>query len=406
MRIVLTTESYLPYLSGVTVSVDALARGLGAAGHEVLIVAPQPARGTEVGGVGSPGPAPTMAWLPSYRPPAIAPPRYRMPWPIPTAAGWRTARAFEPDIVHAHSPFASGVMARRLARSSGAPLIFTHHTRFDDYSHYAGPLSAVGRRVTDAWLGAWWRACDAVIAPSDELAGWIQDRIGDDRASRIRVIPTGVDTDGIRALAPVDVHAMTGWPVDSVVVASLGRLAPEKSPEVLIDAVAGVADRHLGLRLLVVGGGPSDGSLRARVLAAGMTDRIHFTGPLPRMEALATVAGTDLFAFASRSETQGLVLAEALTAGLPIVAVEGPGVRDSVRDGIDGVVVPYVPADTLVVRLGQAIATLAEDPERRNALAQRAIRDAARFSLSRQVAAVEDLYREARERRQRQASPA
>lgn len=401
MRIVLTSESYLPYLSGVTVSVDALARGLGAAGHEVLVVAPEPAPGTAVDDIGSPGPAPNMAWLPSYRLPAIAPPLYRMPWPLPTVAAWGAARDFAPDVVHAHSPFASGVMARRLARSCGAPLVFTHHTRFDDYSHYAGPFSAIARRATDAWLGAWWRACDAVIVPSEELAVWIRRQIGERRTWHVRVIPTGVDVAGIRALEPVDVRAMAGWPSDGVVVASLGRLAPEKSPEILIDAVAGVADRHPGLRLLVVGGGPSERALRSRAFAAGMGERIHFTGPLPRMAALATVAGTDLFAFASRSETQGLVLAEALTAGLPAVAVDGPGVRDSVRDGIDGVVVPYLPADTLVARLGDAIATLAADRDRREALAHRASFDAARFSLARQVAAVEDLYRDAVERRRR-----
>ncbi len=214
MRIVLTSESYLPYLSGVTVSVDALARGLGAAGHEVLVVAPEPAPGTAVDDIGSPGPAPNMAWLPSYRLPAIAPPLYRMPWPLPTVAAWGAARDFAPDVVHAHSPFASGVMARRLARSCGAPLVFTHHTRFDDYSHYAGPFSAIARRATDAWLGAWWRACDAVIVPSEELAVWIRRQIGERRTWHVRVIPTGVDVAGIRALEPVDVRAMTGWPSD------------------------------------------------------------------------------------------------------------------------------------------------------------------------------------------------
>ncbi|MGH2383252.1 MAG: hypothetical protein ACRDG7_18815, partial [Candidatus Limnocylindria bacterium] len=85
MRIVLTTESSLPYLSGVTVSVDALARGLGAMGHEVLVVGPRPARAATIEAVGSPGPAPRHAWLPSYQPAIVAPPAYRMPWPNPWA---------------------------------------------------------------------------------------------------------------------------------------------------------------------------------------------------------------------------------------------------------------------------------------------------------------------------------
>src|SRR6188474_162939 len=80
MRILLTTESYLPYVSGVTVSVDAVARGLGARGHEVRVIAPRPARGSGPGPVGSPGPEPEIAWLDSYQLPRLAPPAYRMPW--------------------------------------------------------------------------------------------------------------------------------------------------------------------------------------------------------------------------------------------------------------------------------------------------------------------------------------
>ena len=170
MRVVLTTESYLPYLSGVTVSVDALARGLRAIGHEVLVVAPRPARGARIEPVGSPGPTPRHAWLPSYQPPAVAPPSYRMPLPIPWAGALREVHAFAPDVIHAHSPFVTGLLARRLARSVRAPLVFTHHTRFADYAHYLGPLAVPGSRLTDAYLRGFWRSCAAIVAPSEDLA--------------------------------------------------------------------------------------------------------------------------------------------------------------------------------------------------------------------------------------------
>src|SRR6187397_2251723 len=119
MRVALTSESFLPYLSGVTVSVDALARGLGALGHDVLVVAPRPAQGSQV----------------------VA-------------------------VVHAHSPFVTGLLARRLARASGAPLAFTHHTRFADYRHYLGPLAGPGAAATDAYLKSYWAGCAAIVAPS------------------------------------------------------------------------------------------------------------------------------------------------------------------------------------------------------------------------------------------------
>jgi 1,2-diacylglycerol 3-alpha-glucosyltransferase len=388
MRVLLTSESSLPYLSGVTVSVDAQARALGARGHEVLVLAPRPADGAAPDPVGSPGPAPRYAWLPSYQLPVVAPPAYRMPVPLPWTDAMADAAEFDPEIVHAHSPFVTGLMARRLAHAAGAPLVFTHHTRFADYGHYLGPLAGPGAAVTDAYLRAFWGSCAAIVAPSTDLAAEIRDRLGDERASRVRVIPTGVDVAGIRLLVPRDPRSAAGWPPEAIVVASLGRLAPEKSPMDVLEAVA-----LAGLYLLVIGGGPSEGDLRARAGRPDLAGRVVFTGALPRPEALAAVAGADLFAFASRTETQGLVLAEALASGLPAVAVDGPGVRDSLRDGVDGMVVAAEPADGRATRLAAALAALAGDPDRRAAMATRARDDADRFSIDRRIDETEALYR-------------
>jgi 1,2-diacylglycerol 3-alpha-glucosyltransferase len=393
VRVLLTTESSLPYLSGVTVSVDAQARALGARGHEVLVLAPRPRDGTAPGPVGSPGPDPRYAWLPSYQLSRVAPAGYRMPAPLPWTAAADEARRFAPQIVHAHSPFVSGLLARRLARASGAPLVFTHHTRFTDYGHYLGPLAGIGVALTGTYLRAFWSACDAIVAPSTDLAAEIRQRLAGGRPGRVHVIPTGVDVAGIRALAPRRPPATPEWPEDAVVVAALGRLAPEKSPLTILEAVALAVASSPGLRLLVVGSGPSEAVLRARVELPDLAGRVAFSGGLPRPEALATIAGADLFAFASRTETQGLVLAEALAAGLPAVAVDGPGVRDSIRDGVDGIVVAADPAEDRAVRLGAALSELAADAGRRASMATRAREDADRFSIGRRMDETEALYR-------------
>ncbi len=391
MRVLLTTESYLPYLSGVTVSVDSLARGLGARGHEVMVLAPRPARGARPEPVGSPGPAPRHAWLPSYQPPIVAPPGYRMPAPLPASVGLREARDFRPDIVHAHSPFVTGRIARRLAARLHAPLVFTHHTRFADYGHYLGPLAGPGTRLADAYLRRFWTACAAIVAPSEDLGRDIRERLAAPFAHRVHVIPTGIDVAGIRGLAPIDPRAEAGWPADALVVASLGRLAPEKSPALVLEAVAVAAVQLPRLRLIVTGGGPSAAALRARAERPDLAGRVRLTGAVPRLEALARLKGSDLFLFTSRTETQGLVLAEALAASLPAVTVDGPGVRDSVRDGIDGLVVPHEPAEALPQRLADGIVSLA-DAARRAAMAERAGADAVRFALERRVGQVEELY--------------
>jgi 1,2-diacylglycerol 3-alpha-glucosyltransferase len=394
MRVALTTESYLPYVSGVTISVDALARGLGARGHDVLVIAPRPASGSAPQPVGSPGPDPEMAWLASYQLPRLVPPAYRMAWPNPWASAVRDAAGWRPDVVHAHSPFVTGLLARRLARATGAPLVFTHHTRFADYGHYLGPLAGPGSVLTDAYLRRFWTGCAAIVAPSSDLANEIRGRLPDDVRSPVHVVPTGIDVEGIRALTPIDSRPEAGWPADAVVVATLGRLAPEKSVEVILDGAAVALEREPSARLLVIGGGPSEDALRKRAERFG--GRAHLTGALPRLEALARLRGADLFAFASRTETQGLVLAEALAAGLPAVAVQGPGVADSVRDGIDGQIIRAEPVATRDRRLGTALAELAVDAERRGLMAERARDDATRFASARRVAEMEAIYRAVR----------
>jgi 1,2-diacylglycerol 3-alpha-glucosyltransferase len=402
LRIAIFGESYLPYLSGVTVSTEALARGLGAAGHEVLLAVPQPASGRSPGTAGAGGPEPTIAWLPSFQVPGPAPAGYRVPWPVPSSA-LRAVAAFGPQIVHAQSPFTSGLMARAAARRVGAPLVFTHHTRFDDYRHYLGPFAGLAGALLEGYLRRFWLGSAAVIAPGSELANEISARLGDRRRPLVRTIPTGIEVADLAALPAVDPRPATGWPADALVVATLGRLAPEKSLELVVEAFATASAAEPSIRLLMVGGGPSESSLRSRAARLDLAGRVHLTGGLPRRDALAMVKGADLFVSASRTETQGLVLAEALALGLPVVALDGPGVADSVRDGVDGVIV--TPGGEPRRQLAGALLDLVRDPRRRTTLAEAALAGAARFDRTARIASTISVYRELLAHDRRRSSP-
>jgi 1,2-diacylglycerol 3-alpha-glucosyltransferase len=393
LRVAIFGESYLPYLSGVTVSTETLARGLGALGHTVLLVVPRPLRGAEPGSAGARGPDPEIAWLPSVHLPS-APPGYRTPIPTLSRA-LRRAAAFAPDVVHANSPFTSGLMARAVARRAGAPMVFTHHTRFADYGHYLGPLAPVSGRAADAWLAAWWAGCAAIVAPSEALAEEIRAALGARRVPTVRAIPTGIDVAAIAALPEGHPRRRAGWRpgVDTVLV-SVGRVAPEKSVEVLVEAFAIAARRRPRLRLLLVGGGPAETAVARAAAAAGLADRVQVTGRLPRDEALSLAKAGDLFVFASQTETQGLVLAEALAAGLPVVAVDGPGITETLRPGVDAVVVAADPAATRADRLAAGIGSLLGNRRRRERMAAEAVTGAIRFDADRRVAEVADLYAE------------
>ncbi len=393
LRVAIFGESYLPYLSGVTVSTETLARGLRAAGHDVLLVAPRPADGLEPPGAGAPGPSPAYAWLPSYQAPPPTPPGYRMPWPVPSEA-LRAARAFAPHVVHAQSPFVSGLMARRTAQRTGARLVFTHHTRFGDYRHYLGPLAGVAEGTLYAYLGDFWGGCAAIVAPGTTLAEEIRLRLGERRRPLVRVIPTGVDVAALQALDAGDLRAWFGFPADAVIAASHGRLATEKNVELLMEAFALAAASDSRLRLVLIGDGPAAEIVAARAAAPDLAGRVALPGRLPRLEALAAVAGADLFVFASQTETQGLVLAEALGVGLPVVALAGPGIEDSVRDGVDGVVVRPRSGEAPARALGEAILAVAGDPARRAAMATEALHGAQRFDVARRIDETVALYRE------------
>lgn len=390
MRVAIVAESYLPYVSGVTVSTETLARGLRARGHDVLLVAPRPAAGMAAGTAGAAGRDPSHAWLRSYQLPFGVPPAYRMPWPWRQAA-MRHALRFRPEIVHAQSPFVAGELGRRLARRSGAALVFTHHTRFADYRHYLGPFGGPVARLLAGHLRRFWAACDAVVAPAEDLAAEIRALLPTSARTLVRAIPTGVDVAAIRATATLDVRAVAGWEADTVVVATLGRLAREKSVDVLLEAAARARAQVPGLRLAVIGDGPARESLE-RSARESLGTAAWFPGGLPRGEALALLRGADLFAFASRTETQGLVLAEALACGLAIVALDAPGVRETLRDGVDGRVVAGGTAPA--TELASAISALAGDAGLRRRLATSAEAGADRFDVAVRIAQVEELYRD------------
>ncbi len=395
LRVVVVAESYLPYLSGVTVSTEALVRGLSARGHQVLLVAPRPRAGSEPGTTGAVGPDPEYAWLSSYQFPRPVPPGYRMPWPVDAQGVLRRAVAFEPDVVHAQSPFVAGLFARRVGRRARAPLVFTQHTRFTDYRHYLSVFASVGGALMGRYLDRFALDCDAVVAPSTDLAADLRERLGERRRPLIRVVPTGIDVARLAGLEAIDPRSDQGWPGDAVVAVTAGRLAPEKSVEIVLEGFALALAREPRLRLVVIGDGSSARALRERAAAPDLAQHVAFLGQRPRLETLALVKGCDVFLFASQTETQGLVLVESLACGVPVVAVAAPGVSDSVSAGVDGCIVAATPREGRAAALAAALVELAQDPERREAMGRAGQAGAERFSVEQRLGQLEALYREA-----------
>jgi glycosyltransferase involved in cell wall biosynthesis len=214
-----------------------------------------------------------------------------------------------------------------------------------------------------------------VIAPSETVAALLARRGVN---ARIEVIPTGLDlklfSGGDRALC----RARYGIPQDAFVVGHVGRLAPEKNLWFLANAVARFLLRNEKARFLLVGDGPMRDAIRRTFESRRLSARFHQEGVLGEAALSHVYKGMDVFAFASRTETQGMVLTEAMAAGTPVVAIDASGVREVVRDRENGRLLPREDTDAFADALSW-IATLSMEERKR--LRERVARTVDPFSI-------------------------
>lgn len=369
MRIGFFSECYHPIVNGVVASIDASREGLQNAGHEVLIVTPNVPYYQDA--------ETAVVRLPSLALPSSS--GYRLTLPVTTRA--LDARAGAPfDVVHAHSQFITGGLAMRYARAHRVPLVFTYHTRLDYYAHYAPLESGAARRVLAAWTRAFANRAAAVVAPTDETRRYLAS-IG--VRTPVAVVPSAIDLARFRGgRRRGDLRARLGADPGSALVLCVGRLAPEKNPALAL-AVCAAAGPHL--RLAFVGDGPLRRPLEREGERRGVAGRVSFAGAIAPADMPDVYASADALLFTSVSETQGLVLIEALAAGLPIVAVDVPQTREVIGDG--GFLAPP-DAAALAAALAGAIAT-----ERTQSAIQVALE---RFSIDEQARGLVAVYEAAR----------
>ncbi|MEJ1974354.1 MAG: glycosyltransferase [Lacunisphaera sp.] len=244
---------------------------------------------------------------------------------------------FAADIVHAHHPFLLGDTALRFASNRNIPVIFTHHTKYEDYVHYMPFSSSALRRAARELPTAYANLCDGVIAPSDSIARLIKRR---GVTTPVAVVPTGIDTKSFAKGHGARFRRKFKLPTKAFVVGHVGRLAPEKNLPFLAEAVALFLRKNSSAWFLVVGGGPSEARLREIFRKHGVEARLVLAGSHTGSSLHDAYKAMNVFAFSSRSETQGLVLAEAMAAGAPVVALRASGVREVVAHGKNGFLLP------------------------------------------------------------------
>ena len=320
LRVAFFTDTWYPSRNGVVTSTDTFRRELIELGHDVQIFAPAAPETPREPGVTRVASVP----FPAEK-------NCRVALPFPRSLLVRFARS-RYDVIHTQTPFGLGMWGAALARMFRRPLVHTYHTFFAEYAHYLKMRPEVGRAFVAQYSRLYCNRCQAIVVPSATFIDILRSyRIG----AHIEVIPTGVRQPATlmeRSVARAQLEISPG----ETLLLYVGRLAREKSIDFLLEAVRRLLDEGLRARFVLVGDGPDRTGLRERAAALRLDEHVTFVGAVPHEEVWRWYAAADLFLFASRTETQGLVVAEALAAGLPVVAVDGPGVNEFVHPSAGG----------------------------------------------------------------------
>ena len=334
MKIAIFSDCYFPCVNGVSTSIKDLTQSLLDSGHEVLLVVPEyPNEQPESDGLFSSGVR--MLRVPSK--PYSNYPGHRQACPG-MFFKWDVLREFSPDIIHIQTPFQMGKLALKWGKKLRVPCVFTYHTLFESYLHYLHwPLPKFATlMIVRAMTKRFCHKCKAVIAPSQYVADYLYNTVHVKRP--IHVIPSGVPT-ALFSGGNMCEAAKYVSKVGATHLLYVGRLAKEKNLDFIWQAFAVMRPRYPALRLIVVGDGPYRQYLENLTKLMRLEDSIVFVGQQPRERLKHFFALSRCLLFASETETQGLVLAEAQSAGVPVVAVRAGGVEESVREGVSGFLV-------------------------------------------------------------------
>jgi endonuclease/exonuclease/phosphatase family metal-dependent hydrolase/glycosyltransferase involved in cell wall biosynthesis len=322
MKILMMTNTYAPMVGGIEESIRSFTFEFEKLGHEVVIVAPECAGAPldEAGVI-------RLRAIQNFNHSdfSIALPMSNL---LP-----ELMKTFMPDIIHSHHPFWMGDIALRLGSQFRIPLVFTYHTMFEQHMHYL-PIQTEGvnRFIIELFTG-YANLSTRVIVPSESVRAILLER---GVTAPMEVVPTGVNLRKFSKGNGNIIRKRLGIPLKSIVIGHVGRLALEKNLEFLGRSVAAYLKKEPETHFLIAGGGPLEALVTKIFDDQGIGKRLHLAGVLKGQDLVDCYHAMNVFAFASLSETQGIVLVEAMAAAVPVVAIDAPGVREVVKDGYNG----------------------------------------------------------------------
>ena len=333
-HVLYVSDVYFPRVNGVSTSIATFRSDLAALGVTTTLVAPDYSGVSGAAFRHDEG----VIRVPSRRVPRDPEDRLMMRRALQAALLETPAQPY--DLVHIHTPFLAHYAAIRAARHWRIPVVATCHTYFEDYLHHYLPVlpHVAGRWLARRFTLSQFRNVDAVIAPSEPL----RDKLCEYGVqTRVEVVPTGIPAARFTAGDAARFRSSHDIPAGRPIVLIVGRVAHEKNLGFLLSMFARVLVAQPNALLIVAGEGPARESLISQARSLGLGDNIRFVGNLDRNQGLNDCyAAARVFVFASRTETQGLVLLEAMAQGCAVVSTACLGTRSVLGEGCGALVVP------------------------------------------------------------------
>lgn len=390
MRICLFTDSFLPYISGVSSAVFNQANELAARGHEISIFHPRPKREDRLDQVAGLNPEIKLFALPLSVPtPNIPKLRFSVPLFLFT---YRRLHIASPDLIHVHTEFGCGLEGMLLGRWKRVPVIGTFHTFFAEPEYlkqFHIPNFAFTRKAMWKYSVTFFNRCSHIVSPSKSVRENLVQR---GLSTSTTLLSNGIERIDFRPEAEIrEFRKSLG--IDDFAFIYVGRISPEKSLEVLIGAFAQVLRVNPKAKLVIVGTGPSDRDIDEQLSRLGIEDSVVRVGRIERdilMKENYPLLG-DVFVTASKTENQPVSLLEAMAFGLPMIGPRAKGIPELVAHGEDGLI--FDPDDEYA--MANAMIRLMKDDSLRSEMSAAAKRNADEHRIDKVGAKLESIYREA-----------
>jgi len=372
MRIGFFTDGYLPQLSGLSTAVASWAEELEKLGHEVYIIAPKYAEYKDKKNV---------IRLSSFK--FIKQPEIRLGLFSPGKILYKISK-IDFDIIHGVSGGTISSLGLIISKLKKIPFVFTYSTRYNRYTHYFLKGKIISSKMVEQGTKVFCNGCDQIIAHMPKIKN---ELISFGIKKPITIIPCGVNLSKFKKQRKGYLRKKIGLK-DGKVLLYVGRLGKEKSIDFLLKAFKAIHAKDRTTNLVLIGDGTEKNKLRELTKKLNIEKNVYFAGEINSTEVNKAYADADIFVFASQTETQGIVILEALASGVPVVAV-----YDKVYDGVifsgeNGILVKKD-----LGKFAEACLKILRNSSYRDKLSKKALESVKNFSLSETAASLEKLYK-------------